>query len=140
MKHFHSLRALIVVTVSIAVSAFAFAGNGDNSTPGGCSDTYYGCNEQGEQHDPNDPNSVFSYEQSCVWCVSDRDREIAAVLYGELGYVPEEPLDLVDFDLNLCEWDFKVAGIDFCNGRITIGVGPGSVCIGNCEDDDSITD
>lgn len=89
MKHFRSLRTLVVVMVSIALGTCAYAGNGDNSTPGGCSDTYYGCNNEGEQHDPNDPNSVFSYEQSCVWCVSDRDREVAAVLYGELGYVPE---------------------------------------------------
>ena len=89
MKHFHSLRTLVVVMVSIALGTCAYAGNGDNSTPGGCSDTYYGCNNEGEQHDLNDPNSVFSYEQSCVWCVTDRDRAIAAVLYDELGYVPE---------------------------------------------------
>ena len=142
MKHFHSLRTLVVVMVSIALGTCAYAGNGDNSTPGGCSDTYYGCNNEGEQHDPNDPNSVFSYEQSCVWCVTDRDREVAAVLYGELGYVPEEPPIVANCEESAHNWlafGASVLGVAYFVGMVddsgvlagTLGtVGSGAVVYG----------
>lgn len=145
MKTTLSATAMILFALGFA----GYANAGDNRTPGGCSDTYYGCNEDGEQHDPNDPTSVFSYEESCIWCVTERDREFAAVweeAFNEGLAERDDPFDEdrewgTDRDTHLCEWDFKAVTINFCEGWVKFSVGPFTRCWGNCpKDDDSWLD
>lgn len=106
------------IVPTVGGEAFALR---SSDLPGGCGWTFYGCNTEGNQHNPNDPDSTFSYEESCKFC-SDDDG-------GWFHFFVN-----VDF----CSWDVKVVEINVCDGSATVSLGPvsGTIDFGDDDSDD----